>query len=73
MIKDYATAKDRLSFEPEIIEETFLEGSCEGCDRTPDNFKDDEDIPYSVLEDNCVFTRWGSWYCHDDCYRDCNN
>ena len=63
-MKDFVTAEERIN--DEIRE-------CEGCGQTDRQIMDEQGCSEKEIDDYCVVTNWGSWYCHTDCYRDCHS
>lgn len=69
MIKDYVTAKERLTFEPIFITDVYSH-ECTGCGRSSEEIVKEVGCSYIELEDEAIETNGGLWYCHIDCYRD---
>ncbi len=70
IMRDFVTPEERLSL-PVVFslpEEDIL--VCEGCERTNQELLDDGNTEKEI-DDNSVWTSYGSWYCHDDCYNEC--
>lgn len=70
MRTDYVTASERLKFVAINREELYFR-ECEGCGRNSDEIVIDDGCTYEELEWSSKTCNSGSWFCHDDCYRDC--
>ena len=69
MIKDYVTAKERLTFKPASLYDFYIH-ECVGCGMTTEQIAAEYNCTFQEVEDNSVSTNSGLWYCGRDCYRD---
>ncbi len=67
-MQDFVTAKERLNFEPILIDFAGLE--CVGCGITSEKLVYNEGWTEDDIDSNSRTTNSGDWYHHIDCYRD---
>lgn len=68
MIKDYVTAKERLTFVAPLVDFAGLE--CAGCEITSEQLVYQEGWSEDDIDSNSRTTVEGNWYCHIDCFKD---
>lgn len=47
-----------------------MTNECMGCGQTPEEVMQECNFTEDELDEYCVYTNSGHWYCHRDCYRD---
>ena len=72
MIRDYVTARERLTFpkKPAELLVKFAGMTCLGCGRASEDIANEDDCNDSVFKKISRTTNNVNWYCHSDCFRD---